>query len=93
MQTKDAHRWTSEPSPSTSLRPRPIFRASATAANKGETIVIARAGAPVAKLVPIGEPKRGKFKFDLIKVRSRFVRTSTISLPDDIPDAFEGKSD
>jgi prevent-host-death family protein len=60
-------------------------------AERGEEVVIARAGKPVAKLVPFSdvdlEPRRPGSMRGLIAIRDDF----DDPLPDDILEAFEGK--
>jgi prevent-host-death family protein len=60
-------------------------------AERGEVVVIARAGKPVAKLVPFSdadmEPRRPGSMRGLITIRDDF----DDPLPDDILEAFEGK--
>jgi prevent-host-death family protein len=36
-------------------------------AAKGKSVIIAKSGIPMAKLVPLDEPKRKKFNFDALK--------------------------
>ena len=56
----------------------------------GEEVIIAKAGKPVAKLVPIlpGKPKR---KPGALKGKVRISRDFDAPLPDDLLDQFEGK--
>jgi prevent-host-death family protein len=61
-------------------------------ASKGETIVIAKSGTPLAKLVPLEPPKK-KFKFGLMKGEITIGPDFDDPLPKEILDAFEGKSD
>lgn len=57
----------------------------------GEEIILAKAGKPVARLVPIAKPRRrrtpGTYR-GKIKITEAFYAP----LPDDVLDAFEGKS-
>jgi prevent-host-death family protein len=62
------------------------------AASKGESFVIARAGTPVAKLVPAEPTPRKEFKFGLMKGRVKLGPEFDDPLPDWLLDAFEGKS-
>lgn len=62
-------------------------------ASKGETIVIAKSGTPLAKLVPLHEGKRKKFKFGTMKGEFVVPDDFDAPLPDEIMDAFLGKSD
>jgi len=57
------------------------------AAARGETIIIAKAGIPVAKLVPITAPKRRGMLTGVI-----FNAKSSDDLDADIADLFEGKA-
>ena len=52
-------------------------------ANKGESFVIAKAGTPLAKLVPLNEPKRKKIKFGTL--------AGKIEIPDDFDAPFAGR--
>jgi prevent-host-death family protein len=64
-------------------------------ASKGESFVIAKAGVPVARLVPLehtDEPKK-KFKFGTMKGKIWMADDFDAPLPDWLLDAFEGKSD
>ena len=59
--------------------------------NAGEEITIAKAGRPVARLVPIAAtaaPRRP----GLLKGRIRVSKDFDAPLPDDLLDAFEGKA-
>ena len=58
-------------------------------AARGREIVIARAGKPVARLVPLSESPRKK-KFGLLKGRIRIAADFDAPLPDDVLDLFEG---
>jgi prevent-host-death family protein len=61
-------------------------------AGKGESFVIAKAGTPLARLVPLGEPARkAKFKFDTMKGSVRIADDFDAPLPEDILAAFEGR--
>ena len=59
-------------------------------ARQGETIVIAKAGTPMAKLVPMHEEPRRKIKFGSMK--GEFVEAPDFDapLPDELLDLFEG---
>jgi len=59
-------------------------------ARQGETIVIAKAGTPMAKLVPMHEGPRRKIKFGSMK--GEFVEAPDFDapLPDELLDLFEG---
>lgn len=60
-------------------------------AGRGETIVIAKSGTPIAKLVPLHAGPRRKIKFGTMK--GEFVEAADFDapLPDDLLDLFEGK--
>jgi prevent-host-death family protein len=56
----------------------------------GEEIIIARAGKPVAKLVPlIDSPKKPKRVLGLMAGQIRLSEDFDAPLPDDVLDAFE----
>jgi prevent-host-death family protein len=56
----------------------------------GEEIIIARAGKPVAKLVPlIDSPKKSKRVLGLMAGQIRLSEDFDAPLPDDVLDAFE----
>lgn len=54
----------------------------------GEEIVIARAGRPVVKLVPVGRPKR---RLGLLKGKLKVPADFDAPLPEDLLSSFEGK--
>ena len=56
----------------------------------GEEIIIAKAGKPVAKLVPI-TVKKSKRKPGALKGKIKISKDFNAPLPDDILDQFEGK--
>lgn len=56
----------------------------------GREIVIARAGRPVARLVPLASPVRRK-QLGLLRGKIRVSADFDAPLPDDLLDAFEGK--
>ncbi len=56
----------------------------------GREIVIARAGRPVARLVPLASPLRRK-QLGLLRGKIRVSADFDAPLPDDLLDAFEGK--
>jgi prevent-host-death family protein len=56
----------------------------------GREIVIAKAGRPVARLVPLASPVRQKH-LGLLKGKIRVSADFDAPLPDDLLDAFEGK--
>jgi len=59
-------------------------------AANGEEIVIAKAGKPVARLVPLGDPKR-KRRLGGLAGKVQIPEDFDAPLPDDILDAFEGR--
>ena len=61
------------------------------AASKGETVTIAKAGKPLAKLGPIEAPRR-RIKLGLMKGGIKIAKDFDEPLPDEVLDAFEGKS-
>lgn len=60
------------------------------AASKGQEIVIAKAGTPVAKLVSIDQ-KKPKVLFGALKGKLTLREDFDAPLPDDVIDLFEGK--
>ena len=62
-------------------------------AHNGKTIVIAKAGRPLAKLVPLGAPASSKIKLGLMK--GEFVEAPDFDdpLPEDLLALFEGGSE
>lgn len=60
------------------------------AATEGREIFIARAGKPVAKLVPLKAEKR-KVRFGILKGKLHLANDFDAPLPDEIIDLFEGK--
>lgn len=60
------------------------------AAERGEEVIIARAGTPVAKLVALQNPKPVR-KAGSMKGRFEVPDSFFEPLPEDILDAFEGK--
>jgi prevent-host-death family protein len=58
-------------------------------AARGKTIIIAKSGTPVAKLVPL-EAGRQKVRFGSMKGRIWIAEDFDAPLPDDIVDAFSG---
>lgn len=59
-------------------------------AARGEEIVIARAGTPVARLVPLSAPSRPR-RSGLLKGRIRIAADFDAPLPDDLQQTFEGR--
>ncbi len=62
------------------------------AVEAGEEVIIARAGKPVARLVPYIAPKPVR-RPGLLKGKIRISDDFDDPLPQDLLDAFEGKSD
>jgi len=60
------------------------------AAAKGEEIIIAKAGKPTARLVPM-ERVRTKRRFGALKGQIRIADDFDAPLPDDLIAAFEGR--
>lgn len=58
-------------------------------ASKGETIVIAKSGTPLAKLVPLKEKKK-KIKFGTLKGKIHVPDDFDAPLPEEILALFEG---
>ena len=56
----------------------------------GREIVIAKAGRPVARLVPLASPVRRK-QLGLLRGKIRVAPDFDAPLPDDVLDGFEGK--
>ena len=59
-------------------------------ASRGETVIIAKAGTPLAKLVPLASGSKRKLVFGLMKGKIRIADDFDAPLPDDILAAFEG---
>jgi prevent-host-death family protein len=55
-------------------------------AAKGKGVIIAKSGIPMAKLVPLDEPKRKKFNFDALKgiFSDEVAKALEEPLPDDV---------
>lgn len=66
------------------------FSALVNAATEGREIFIAKAGIPVAKLVPL-KPKKAKVKFGILKGKIRIADNFDEPLSDEIIDLFEGE--
>jgi prevent-host-death family protein len=61
-------------------------------ANKGESFVIAKAGTPLAKLVPFSEPApKKKIKYGMMKDKVWFADDFDAPPPEEILAAFEGR--
>lgn len=61
------------------------------AAANGEEIIIARAGKPVARLVPLEPPKTGKRVLGTMAGMFTIPEDFDAPLPDDLLDLFEGR--
>lgn len=59
-------------------------------ASRGETVIIAKAGTPMAKLVPFASVAKRRLVFGLMKGKIRIADDFDAPLPDDIRAAFEG---
>ena len=59
-------------------------------ASRGETVIIAKAGTPLAKLVPLAGAAKRKLVFGLMKGKIRIADDFDAPLPDDILAAFAG---
>lgn len=57
----------------------------------GEEIIIAKAGQPVAKLVPLAAAAREKRRLGLLAGRAVIPPDFDAPLPDEVIDAFEGR--
>ena len=57
----------------------------------GEEIIIARAGRPAAKLVPIDSFKRSPIRFGLMKGEIEIAEDFDAPLPPELQAAFEGE--
>lgn len=59
-------------------------------ASEGHVIVLAKAGKPVAKLVPIDEPRKPR-KPGFMKGKIRVAKDFDAPLPPDVLETFEGE--
>ena len=59
-------------------------------AGRGETVIIAKAGTPLAKLVPLNFGPKRRLVFGLMKGKIEIADDFDAPLPDDILAAFEG---
>ncbi len=66
------------------------FSKLVNAATEGREIVIAKAGKPVAKLVPL-KAKKPKVRFGILKGKMTLADDFNAPLPDEIIDLFEKK--
>lgn len=60
-------------------------------AHQGKTIVIAKNGTPLAKLVPLDAPAKPKIVFGLMKGEIEIADDFDAPLPDDLLALFEGR--
>lgn len=60
-------------------------------ARQGRTVVIAKSGTPMAKLVPLDVAPKRKIKFGLMKGEFMEAADFDDPLPDDLLAAFEGR--
>ncbi len=58
-------------------------------ARQGETVVIAKSGTPMAKLVPLDAGPKRKIRFGLMKGELEIADDFDAPLPDDVLDSFE----
>ena len=63
------------------------------AANRGETIVIAKSGTPMAKLVPLSEDMKPTVRFGGMKGEIWIADDFDAPLPDELLALFEGRSE
>lgn len=61
------------------------------AASHGKSVVIAKAGRPLAKLGPVEQPRR-RVRLGLMKNQIRIADDFDAALPDEVLAAFEGDS-
>ncbi|MDE2081182.1 MAG: type II toxin-antitoxin system Phd/YefM family antitoxin [Burkholderiales bacterium] len=59
-------------------------------ASRGETVIIAKAGTPMAKLTPLASGPKRKLVFGLMKGKIEIADDFDAPLPDDVLAAFEG---
>ena len=60
-------------------------------AHAGQTVIIAKAGRPMAKLVPLGAPTQSKIKFGLLKGQLEISPDFDDPLPPEELELWEGK--
>ncbi len=61
------------------------------AAHRGETIVIAKSGMPMAKLVPLDSGPKPTIRYGMMKGQIEIADDFDGPLPDDLQAAFEGR--
>ena len=57
---------------------------------RGSEVILAKAGKPMVKIVPLQAKKR-EIKFGVLKGKIRIAHDFDAPLPDDVLDLFEGK--
>ena len=62
-------------------------------AHAGQTVIIAKAGTPMAKLVSLSEGPKRKIVYGLMKGEIEIAPDFDDPLPDDLLDLFEGKGE
>ncbi len=62
-------------------------------AHAGQTVIIAKGGTPMAKLVPLHEGPKRKIVFGTLKGEIEIAPDFDAPLPDDLLDLFEGKGE
>ena len=60
-------------------------------AHAGQTVIIAKGGTPMAKLVPLHDGPKRKIVYGLMKGEIDIADDFDAPLPDDLLDLFEGK--
>ncbi len=60
-------------------------------AHAGQTVIIAKAGTPMAKLVPLDAPPKTKIKFGLLKGQLEITPDFDDPMPDDELALWEGR--
>lgn len=58
-------------------------------ANQGATFIIAKAGKPLAKLVPLDQTLGSRFRFGTMQGKIKVADDFDAPLPDDVLDLFE----
>ena len=60
--------------------------------SQGAEVVIAKAGKPLARLVPIRPPAQQRYRLGVLKGRIRIADDFDAPLPHDLLDLFEGRA-
>lgn len=60
-------------------------------AHRGESVIIAKAGTPMARLVPLGETPKRKIRYGTMKGEIQIAADFDAPLPAEVLDLFEGK--